>query len=118
MPFRVKNLMIQVLPEGGEKSLLCSSFPFISRLPPITGLFCKPVNEPDTVSDPVVLTTLKEQLQEALKAVEAGEDVINERMRIETPEEAVELEKYLTTALEEVRSQKQALQNKPDEGQG
>ena len=54
--------------------------------------------------------------QEALKAAEEVEKVINEQNRIETLEQADELENYLTTALEEVRLQKQALQNKADEG--
>jgi len=112
MAFRVKNLMIQVLPEAGEKSqqkLADFEFCFTTNFP--TTPLCE-------VQDPAVLATLKEHLQEALRAMEEGESVSNEPNRIETPEQAEELENYLTTALEEVRQQKQTLQNKADKGQG
>ncbi|HYU74367.1 MAG TPA: hypothetical protein VEL31_16985 [Ktedonobacteraceae bacterium] len=113
MAFRVKNLMIQVLPEAGEKfQQMCGNRFSIGTTP-----FCVLAAELDAVSDPATLTTLKEQLQEALKAVEEQESVINEQNRVKTLEQAVELEKHLTSALEEVRLQKQALQNKPDGGQ-
>ena len=131
MAFKVKNLMIHVLPDRQGKAQpqpgpecivitpwrltdpprcnpgLTPACPFISVIP----LPFAPVN-------PEALATLKAQLQDALAQVEAQEKAINEQMAPQTLEEAKALEGHLTDALAEVRQRIGELQNKAGEGQG
>ena len=53
---------------------------------------------------------LKARLQEALKAVEAQERVVQESQQVQTVAEAELLEKKLTEALEEIRARRAHLQ--------
>jgi hypothetical protein len=130
MAFKVKNLMIHVLPDVDENSQVqlvsgqiqsddCSSnwlsLPggcvFGSGLqPPFTDL-------DDLLSDPLVLATVKRQLQEALARVQEQEQAIDEKMRLKTVEDAQALEKQLVVALDEVRLQKERLMLEADGGQ-
>jgi hypothetical protein len=138
MAFRVKNLMIHVLPDKGEGSPpqqapAQGDFCFFScrqllSLPPPPSPHCPPQQGPHSpacaptplppIFDPTTLSTIKAQLQEAVKAVEEQEKLINEPTNISTLEEAQALENHLTAALEEVRLKKQELQNKAAGEQG
>jgi hypothetical protein len=135
MAFRVKNLMIQVLPGEGEQpkldiqpncrggsitdgiiSFLCRAScqnSFILPTPFQNSLICDPKNIP-LPDDPDQLGVLKAQLQDALKAVEEQEKAINEQTNIKTVEQAQILETNLEEALEEVRRQKLALQQQSE----
>jgi len=137
MAFKVKNLLISVLPNAEEKSLpgltqaqdqACN---FLGhQLPPPSCLVFSipiclrqsmfPLTPPssDMPSDPETLAILKGHLQEALASVQVQEQKVNEQMAPQTVEEAQALENHLSTALEEVRQQKEKLQNKATGGQG
>ncbi len=127
MAFRVKNLMIQILPDASAKPQPGPANPEFCFLfftgpppPPPHGPTC-PTSKPtfhtlDGANDPAALATLKQQLQTAIQIVEAREKAINESTTITTVEEAQALEEQLSSALEEVRQQKLQLQNKATGG--
>ena len=127
--FRVRDLMINILPEGAGfremlrpgsceevcRTLACIACSLescgprsgchpavsdITRTPFIVGGFGQPED----------LMVLKNQLQQALAQVEAQERVQNEMMRPQTLEEATALEEKLEEALEEVQERKEELQ--------
>jgi hypothetical protein len=140
MAFRVKNLMIQVLPDASAKAPLAvnafgvcfpTHFCFPTSLPfPIPpkpgghGPAEKPpdiktdpiIIDPAILSDPAALATLKAQLQSTLDALTEQEKLLTEQTSIKTVEEAQALEDHLTAAIEEVRLQKAQLQNKDATG--
>ena len=133
MAFKVKNLMIHILPSIGEKSQLlpglglaqgnvCDIFHIsiqwciVISCWPWTPLI--PFQPIDILSDPAALAILKGQLQEALAKVQEQERIINEKMGPQTVEEAQALEKELEAALDEVKLQKEQLRNKAAGGQG
>ncbi|HET9235259.1 MAG TPA: hypothetical protein VFP10_14080 [Candidatus Eisenbacteria bacterium] len=69
------------------------------------------IRDPGQLIQPPDFARLKEQLQTALKQVEAQEKVAAEGMRPQTLEQVNELEQKLTKALEELRARKTELQS-------
>ena|SRR2546425_1024976 len=137
MAFKVKNLMIHVLPDVQGKvqpqpvlaianACVCLAFfSWINSEPPRpgpgTGRGCDtpPIFQPPDIDMHLqTLAILKAQLQDALAQVEAQEKTINEQMAPQTFEEAKALEGHLVDALEEVRQRIGELQNKAGGGQG
>jgi hypothetical protein len=141
MAFKVKNLMIQVLPDAPGKAQPQPGLAFanacvclavwsaIRTEPPncrIGTVFqCQIgpevitlIHLPFAPSNPEDLATLKAQLQDALTQVEAQEKALNEQMAPQTLEEAKALEGHLVDALAEVRQRIGELQNKAGGGQG
>ena len=111
MAFKVKNLMIQVLPSADETALF--------QPPLIAAAFCGGLSFTSgrncSVRD---LAIYKAQLQEALARVQEQERELDKQMGPQTLEEAEALEAHLVAALEEVQRQKEELQNKAAGGQG
>jgi hypothetical protein len=141
MAFKVRNLMIQVLPDAQGKAQPQPGLAFVNDCvclavwslirtdpPPCrigSPLPCQigpgvitPLHLPFAPSNPEALATLKAQLQDALTQVEAQEKALNEQMAPQTLEEAKALEGHLTDALAEVRQRIGDLQNKAGGGQG
>ena len=124
MEFKVKDLMITVLPsESNAKdaganlcpqcSLQCSPCSYVtcgycthctnSFYTQGRSCFCK-------ISDPRDLAILKEELRGALLDIENKERIITAAMRPKSISEIEELEEKLTAALGEIRAQKVKLQ--------
>ena len=136
MAFKVKNLMIHVLPDRQGKAQPQPGPECIGYTPwqltdpgpcnpGLTPLPCQigpgvitPLHLPFAPVNPEALATLKAQLQEALAQVEAQEKAINEQMAPQTLEEAKALEGHLVDALEEVRQRIGEHENKAGGGQG
>ena len=131
MAFKVRNLMIHILPDAQRKAQpglafanICTSLTLFGIQPhrpcPLgfTWILPGPEIMQSVQSDPETLATLKAQLQDALANVEAQEKALNEQLAPQTLEEAKALEGHLVDALEEVRQRIGELQNKADAGQG
>ena len=123
--FRVRDLMINVLPESealrAAQSCLeaCISCGGCSLEPctygPTRGCDFLCTNYAPRSFSPYLapeeqLAMAKQQLRQALAQVEAQERVQSEAMRPQTLEEATALEEKLEEALEEVRERKEELQ--------
>ncbi len=130
--FKIKNLLIQVLPKEGEilAQLLadctgcslnitdytkgccgggCSNQPSGVCLP------CTDITKPKIeLFNPADLAILKAQLEIALQEVQVRERLIAERLRIQTRAEANLVEQELTKALEEVKTIKVGLSSEPN----
>jgi hypothetical protein len=127
MAFKVRNLMIHVLPgaQGNAQSQpglafadACAGLTFLGAQAPWCPTFTPlPPLLPPAQSNPEALATLKAQLQEALANVEAQEKALNEQLAPQTLEEAEALEGHLVDALAEVRQRIGELQSKEDGGQ-
>jgi hypothetical protein len=147
MPFKVKNLMIHVLPDAQGKNqpqpglamanaCVCLGFfswfksepphrrPILGTgpncgIPPIFQTPDTPIfHAPDIDTHLQTLATLRAQLQDALTQVEAQEKVLNEQLAPQTLEEAKALEGHLTDALAEVQRRIGELENKAGGRQG
>jgi hypothetical protein len=133
MPFKVKELMIHILPEegvGGTCGLITQIAPgcgctfqtdmWTTRLTGLIGARWWTTIGPDLVPGPLGsgnLTTLKQQLQEQLAQIEALEKVAEERLRPKTLSEVETLIKKLQEALAELEAHKNELQQKTQTGQ-
>jgi hypothetical protein len=64
------------------------------------------------LSDPESLVVLRQELEEALAAIEIRERVLAETMQPQTLDEIEELERRLTDALEELQARKVTFEEK------
>ena len=132
MAFRIRDLMINVMPQGGIEGgidcgresiftvigthrLLCMTHSFTCPLPSDMPPQChfpdlSIVFTPNLVAyHPRGLAVLKEELRAAITEVEVQEKAAEEASRPRTREDAEELEEKLKGALEEVRGWKKTL---------
>jgi len=133
--FKIKNLLIRVLPESNqflaELAAECGSACSLnltdytkdccaggcSNVPSGACFPCSNITGKGFSSfDPADLVFLKAQLQLALQEVEVREQVLDERLRVHTSEQANALEAELTAALAEVKSLKSRLPSEANQG--
>jgi hypothetical protein len=127
MDFIVKDLMISVLPlrSGLGDITACgactgiTTFPGLGASCGVSGTKIPRESWLDYVinpATPAALAALKQQLREALAAVEAREKVVHQSMRPTSAAEISILQSHLTAALEELRESAAALQSYESEG--
>lgn len=120
MDFLVKDLMISVFPLRGLAAAACNACTDCSgmtdRCPGCSETVSKGIEDLLTLivnpASPQSLAMLKEQLRQALAAVEAKERVLHESLRPKTLEEVELLRGHLTAAIEELRERSQELATK------
>lgn len=135
--FKIKNLLIQVLPATTKQGLGnldegctspcslnltnytqdccaggCSNVPSGACFP--RSILFTVAALANGLVDPIDLAILKAQLQAALQEVEIRERVVGERLRVHTSEQAVELQKELSAALDELNALKGRLPSEKD----
>jgi hypothetical protein len=126
MRFKLKELLIQIAPEGGigagvwglpggacdsPSCVYCSGSPSACRIHGSVPVHCFDTGalDPNPLQRLNNLRVLKAQLTEHLAAVEAAERTTSDSLEPKTREEMETLEHHLETALEEVRSRKAKL---------
>jgi hypothetical protein len=127
MSFKVRDLMITVLPAGipiaGVGDCLPTEQPHCTHCTDYgctycSGTRCTPnctlsAKDFGDIVNPPELALLKERLKIALAEVEARERVVEESLRPKTLEDFELLEQKLNAALEDIRAQKAALGKNP-----
>lgn len=143
--FRVRNLMVQLLPEEFEQAQYCrwpslgcqwifsrcpwytchwltprGCWPFITDYcGPLTPDPCGPISpvvgDPGDVIQPQDLTALKQQLRQALENIEQQERIMEEQAQPQTMEEIDQLENRLNQALEELQARREELKRRGSE---
>jgi hypothetical protein len=81
-----------------------------------TGVTPHPVALYSQVSNPAALALLKQQLREALAAVEARESAVHQAMRPTSATEIEILQSHLEAALEDLRGMSSELEGQKTEG--
>jgi hypothetical protein len=117
MPFKIRDLMIDVATPDSCGFTYFTWCRLPSRLPPCFAYTCgyswTPMelrqDERPTGPGPVELGSLKEQLRAQLAQIEAHERAAEAAARPQTREQAAELEEKLRGALEEVRGWQETL---------
>lgn len=128
MAFRVKDLMIQVLPSAAPGAEFSTSPTPCGRCTNCTGCTkctintcgfspCRPPWASGTLIDPAgvdprQLALLKQQLKQALDDVERQERALAEAMQPQTVEEVEQLEQKIKEALDHLRGQKQKMRRR------
>ena len=129
MSFKIKDLMITVLPAGsmlGNIGTIGPCEPCTKHCTECSICTCTQCTQNCTHSAkdfndlvyPPDLALLKERLKIALAEVEARERVVEESLRPKTLADVELLEQKLTAALEELRATKERLTREASEGQG
>lgn len=121
MEYIVKDLMISVLPLRKSELNIgdinsCGACSVDSSGPPCTcggtkALWQYYLDQLVNPAGPSALATLKQQLREALAAVEAREKVVHQAMRPSSAAEVDILKSHLSAAIEELNSTGQQLQS-------